>query len=104
MKKSLFSALAASFVVFSAFTFSGTSTTENTLATAPVTTAPAPVSATAKAFAVNTTKSKLAWDAKKVTGEHNGTVKISKGEILVNKNKPVSGNFEIDMRTIDCLD
>ena len=49
-------------------------------------------------------KSALKWIGTKVTGKHNGTIKISEGNILVNENKVVGGKFTLDMATIEDLD
>lgn len=53
---------------------------------------------------VDTQKSTLNWVAKKVTGEHNGTVGITKGSLTVDGLKLVGGNFDIDMNSIKVLD
>ena len=55
-------------------------------------------------YKVDPAGSNLAWDGKKVTGAHNGTVKIADGSIQVDKNKVVGGNIEIDMTSIQDLD
>jgi len=57
-----------------------------------------------KTLNVSTSASKIVWLAKKVTGEHNGTVNISKGSLTVNGNKLVAGNFTIDLKSIVCKD
>ena len=57
-----------------------------------------------KVVNVNKTASSIAWLAKKVTGEHNGTVGISAGALNVNGNKLIGGNFTIDLKTIKALD
>jgi polyisoprenoid-binding protein YceI len=44
------------------------------------------------------------WTAKKFGGQHNGTVKLSKGALTVNGKKLTGGNFEMDMTTITDLD
>lgn len=49
---------------------------------------------------LDTTLSTVNWLGKKVTGEHDGTIKISKGEINIDKGNVVGGSFEIDMNTI----
>ncbi|RVU26449.1 YceI family protein [Sandaracinomonas limnophila] len=49
-------------------------------------------------------KSSIVWLAKKVTGEHTGTVAISKASLAVDGNKLVGGNFTIDLKKIVCLD
>jgi polyisoprenoid-binding protein YceI len=56
------------------------------------------------AYKVNTEKSSLKWVGKKVTGQHNGAVNISDGQLLVEKGKLVGGNFEIDMTSISVED
>jgi polyisoprenoid-binding protein YceI len=53
---------------------------------------------------VNKTASSIGWLAKKVTGQHNGTIGISAGTLNVDGNKLVGGNFTIDMKTIKDLD
>ena len=49
---------------------------------------------------VDASKSLLNWKGKKVTGEHVGTVKVSKGVLTVEGNKLVGGSFDIDMKSI----
>jgi polyisoprenoid-binding protein YceI len=53
-----------------------------------------------KPYTVNVTDSKIKWTGKKVTGQHNGYIKISNGEILVDNNKITGGRIEIDMKSI----
>ncbi|MHA8065694.1 YceI family protein [Aquirufa sp. ROCK2-A2] len=53
---------------------------------------------------VSTSASKVVWLAKKVTGEHNGTVAISNGSLSIDGNKLVGGNFTIDLKSIVCKD
>lgn len=62
------------------------------------------VNAAPKPVNVSTSASKVVWLAKKVTGEHNGTVNISKGSLAVDGNKLVGGNFTIDLKSIVCKD
>ena len=57
-----------------------------------------------KVVNVNKTASSIAWLAKKVTGEHNGTVGISAGALNIDGNKLIGGNFTIDLKTIKALD
>ena len=57
-----------------------------------------------KVVNVNKTASSVAWLAKKVTGEHNGTVGISAGALNIDGNKLIGGNFTIDLKTIKALD
>lgn len=48
--------------------------------------------------------SKVLWWAKKITAEHNGTVNLSRGELIVTDGKVSGGSFEVDMTTIIDLD
>lgn len=57
-----------------------------------------------KQYVVNAGASKVAWLAKKVTGEHNGLVAIQQGELSLDGGKLVGGSFTIDMNSITCLD
>ena len=57
-----------------------------------------------KVVNVNKSASSVAWLAKKVTGEHNGTVGISAGALNIDGNKLIGGNFTIDLKTIKALD
>jgi polyisoprenoid-binding protein YceI len=51
-------------------------------------------------YDVDIEKSSVGWQAKKVTGEHFGTIKISKGGIFRNKELLNGGEFEMDMTSI----
>ncbi len=51
-------------------------------------------------FKIDTEKSSIEWIAKKVTGKHNGTIKIASGELLLNNKALKSGSFLIDMNSI----
>ncbi len=51
-------------------------------------------------LSVDVSKSTLKWNAKKVTGEHTGTIKLKEGKFTVKGDQIVSGNFVIDMQTI----
>jgi len=57
-----------------------------------------------KELTVDTAASKLAWVGKKVTGQHNGTVKIKSGGLEVDGDKITGGSFVIDMTSIDVED
>lgn len=56
------------------------------------------------AYKVNTDVSKVEWIAKKVTGQHNGDIKIKSGSIEISGNNLKGGTFEIDMTTINDMD
>ena len=51
-------------------------------------------------FKVDTQKSVLNWNGKKVTGEHSGTIKLSEGMLMVDGGKLTGGTFTFDMNTI----
>jgi len=55
-------------------------------------------------YKVDNEGSKLTWLAKKATGEHNGTVKVSNGSFTVDNNTLKTGSFDIDTRTITVAD
>jgi polyisoprenoid-binding protein YceI len=55
-------------------------------------------------LAVDAAKSSVAWLGKKVTGQHNGTVNVAKGSLVVNAGKLTGGSFDIDMKSIKCTD
>jgi polyisoprenoid-binding protein YceI len=51
-------------------------------------------------LAADTSKTTLAWLGEKVTGQHNGTIKLQSGWLDYKDNKIVSGEFTIDMASI----
>lgn len=53
---------------------------------------------------VDPNKSELVWNAKKVGGEHTGTVKLASGSLEVDGKKLKGGAFSIDMTTIKDTD
>lgn len=59
---------------------------------------------TGKKLALSTGDSKLEWVGKKVTGQHNGTVDISSGELFIDNGKLTGGSFDINFGTIKVLD
>ncbi|WP_242927029.1 YceI family protein [Pontibacter vulgaris] len=96
-KTAILASLAAAFM-FSAFT--GNTSTISTSTTATEVATPAK----GKAFKLDVTKSEVKWHAKKVTGEHMGTINVANGQLLVAKNKVTGGTFTIDMNSIACTD
>ncbi len=64
----------------------------------------APASVAPVALKVDAKASTFNWLGKKVTGEHNGTIGIQSGSLVVNGGKLQGGEFTIDMKTIKCLD
>lgn len=59
---------------------------------------------TGKKLALSTDDSKLEWVGKKVTGQHNGTVDISRGDLFIDKGNLTGGSFDINFATIKVLD
>lgn len=59
---------------------------------------------TGKKLALSTDDSKLEWVGKKVTGQHNGTVDISSGDLFIDKGNLTGGSFDINFATIKVLD
>lgn len=62
------------------------------------------VSAEVKNYKVDTNESIVNWHGKKVLGQHNGTVKITEGNILVKDNKVTGGKVKVDISTLESLD
>lgn len=58
----------------------------------------------ATTYAVDTKTSTATWLAKKVTGQHSGTVSISSGSIVAEHANIKGGTFELDMKSIACTD
>lgn len=58
----------------------------------------------AVAYIVQPFSSKMAWMARKITGQHYGTLEVKGGEIFVMENVLVGGNVEIDMQKLRVLD
>lgn len=55
-------------------------------------------------YKVSTKSSKVEWLAKKVTGQHNGSIDIKSGGLTFSGSKLTGGNFVINMKTIKVLD
>ena len=51
-------------------------------------------------YVVDKAASKVKWEAKKVTGMHDGTVSFANGSIMANGNKISDGSFVIDMKSM----
>lgn len=54
----------------------------------------------ANTYKIDASQSKIAWNGKKVAGEHSGTINVAGGAFQVAKNKVVGGTVEIDMNSI----
>ncbi|MDD5361789.1 MAG: YceI family protein [Ignavibacteria bacterium] len=59
---------------------------------------------TGKPLTVSVSESKIEWTGKKVTGQHTGTINISKGEVFEDNGKLTGGMIEIDMTSIKNVD
>ncbi len=55
-------------------------------------------------FTIDTKSSSIEWTASKVTGKHNGTVKLSSGSLIFNGNLLQGGFFTTDMSSIAVSD
>lgn len=55
-------------------------------------------------FTVDTKRSSIQWLAKKVTGQHNGTIKLASGKLTVNNQAIKDGTFTLEMASIACSD
>lgn len=62
------------------------------------------VTVSAQDYNVNTEKSELKWNGKKVTGEHWGYMSLKDGAFTIKDNKIVKGTFTIDMTSMTCED
>jgi len=58
----------------------------------------------AQSVALDTESSSVTWVGTKPTGKHNGTLKISEGNVLVKDNAVTGGSFVIDMASLVVLD
>ena len=101
MKKLILSSLFSAGLLFSAPNFVSAQTVASAAKTAK-STKTAKIAATI--YKVDPTQSNVAWDGKKVTGAHNGTIKVANGAIQLDKNKVVGGTIEMDMNSIVNLD
>lgn len=61
-------------------------------------------SANAQTYTIDGSASTVKWIGKKVTGSHNGDIKIKSGSLDFAKNQLTGGTIEIDMTTINTLD
>lgn len=55
-------------------------------------------------FLVDKTNSTLIWTARKVNGQHTGSIRISKGTLELDNNQLQRGSFELDTRSITVTD
>jgi polyisoprenoid-binding protein YceI len=62
------------------------------------------LSVTAQTKKVNASKSTIHWLAKKVTGQHSGTVNFKDGALVFNGKKLAGGTFTVDMTSLTSTD
>jgi polyisoprenoid-binding protein YceI len=55
-------------------------------------------------YKVSPEQSKLTWLAKKVTGEHSGTINVTSGSLALDNKVLKGGSFELDTKTIAVTD
>lgn len=55
-------------------------------------------------YTAETTSSKIEWIGTKPTGQHNGTINITKGQVIIDNGKITGGEMVIDMTSIVVLD
>ena len=55
-------------------------------------------------FKADVKSSSLLWTGKKVTGQHNGTISISSGELIAEGKAIKGGSFEIDVTSLTVTD
>lgn len=65
---------------------------------------PAKSKAADKTLSIDTKASKVVWVGKKVTGEHTGTVPISSGTLILDKDKLKGGSFTLDTKSLTVTD
>jgi polyisoprenoid-binding protein YceI len=59
---------------------------------------------TAQTKKVDATKSSITWLAKKVTGQHDGTINLKEGTLTFKGKNVVGGNFTVDMTSLTTTD
>ena len=57
-----------------------------------------------KTYTIDLNKSKLRWVARKLTDSHWGNIRLKSGIVKIKNNLPVSGEFIVDMKTIEVMD
>lgn len=55
-------------------------------------------------YTIDTKSTTAAWLAKKVTGQHNGTLNVAKGNVMSDGKTITGGTIEFDMNSIACVD
>jgi polyisoprenoid-binding protein YceI len=70
----------------------------------PAASTPATAAAAVETYKVQPQLSTLGWVGKKVGGQHNGTIELKEGTVLVKGGQVVGGTFVADMNTIKDTD
>lgn len=65
---------------------------------------PAALKTKAASYKVDAEHSKLTWLAKKITGQHSGTINVSTGSLNVDNNVLKGGSFDLDTKSIAVTD
>jgi len=55
-------------------------------------------------FNIVSTRSKIDWVGRKITGAHNGTIEVKEGELILHDGKLAGGKFIVDTSSIKILD
>ena len=55
-------------------------------------------------FEIVSSQSHIDWVGRKVTGQHNGSISVKEGELILNNGKLAGGKFIIDATSIKILD
>ncbi len=58
----------------------------------------------AQDYKANINKTEIKWIGKKITGEHNGFIKLKSGELKLKDGNIIGGSFTVDMNTITNVD
>ncbi len=64
----------------------------------------APLTAEASVYVADSEKSTINWMGEKITGKHNGKLKLRKGSVKMKGDSILSANFELDMQSITVSD
>ncbi len=65
---------------------------------------PFTLNAQTQTYQLDTQSSVINWVGKKITGQHNGTIQVKSGKLMMDPQKIVGGDFMLDMTSIKVLD
>lgn len=102
--KTIAGTLSSLFIILSLIVFSGCSTDTKNESKVTDTKETAGKTEGSETYKIDPKQSIINWTGKKVTGQHNGTIGIDKGELNVDNGEVVAGNFDINVSTIKVLD